>query len=304
MWDQVKALLEQPDRVAHEYRRRIAQAREGAAASDEMLRLDRQISSLRRGISRPIDSYAEGVIHKAEFVPRITGLKQRPSQLQERHKSVFEAAELERDLSLVSSRLEDFSAKVPKGSTVSTNSACGRLFARSSAVLKSTTPASRSFSESHRSMAVRDRPRRPKQTILGDIVAALLNGRWHRSVETDAFRALCPNRSGLRPPRHDPPHAQTPDKANLLLMNRIFPDRLLSLVGTGRRGNPQTQRNPAASGQGHRLEDPVSAVRQASPARQGRKARLSTSASRANSPPSSGPSRPTRWFGLLKRNRP
>ena len=84
MWDQVKALLEQPDRVAHEYRRRIAQARDGAAAPDEILRLDRQISSLRRGISRLIDSYAEGVIDKAEFEPRIAGLKQRVSQLQER----------------------------------------------------------------------------------------------------------------------------------------------------------------------------------------------------------------------------
>ena len=112
VWDQVKALLEQPDRVAHEYRRRIAQARDGAAAPDEILRLDRQISSLRRGISRLIDSYAEGVIDKAEFEPRITGLKQRVSQFQERHKAALEASKMERDLSLVISRLEDFSAKV------------------------------------------------------------------------------------------------------------------------------------------------------------------------------------------------
>jgi site-specific DNA recombinase len=115
VWDQVKALLEQPDRVAQEYRRRIAQAREGAKVPDEMLRLDRQISSLRRGISRLIDSYAEGVIDKAEFEPRITGLKQRMSQLQERHQAALEAAEAERDLSLVVSRLEDFSAKVVQG---------------------------------------------------------------------------------------------------------------------------------------------------------------------------------------------
>ena len=87
VWDQVKALLEQPDRVAQEYRRRIAQARDGAAAPDEMLRLDRQISSLRRGVSRLIDSYAEGVIDKAEFEPRITGLKQRMSQLEERYEA-------------------------------------------------------------------------------------------------------------------------------------------------------------------------------------------------------------------------
>ena len=58
VWDQVKALLEQPDRVAQEYRRRIAQARDGVKAPDETLRLNRQISSLRRRVSRLMDRYA------------------------------------------------------------------------------------------------------------------------------------------------------------------------------------------------------------------------------------------------------
>ena len=156
VWDQVKALLEQPDRVAHEYRRRIAQARDGAAAPDEILHLDRQISSLRRGIGRLIDSYAEGVIDKAEFEPRITGLKQRMSQLEERHEAALEAAAAERDLSLVISRLEDFSARVTEGLDA-LDERGRRLFARSSTALKSTTPVSRSFSEFRHSMALRDR---------------------------------------------------------------------------------------------------------------------------------------------------
>jgi site-specific DNA recombinase len=112
VWDQVRALLEDPRRVADEYRRRIAQARDGTATSDEIIRLDRQMTSLRRGIARLIDSYTEGVIDKTEFEPRIAGLKQRVSQLQERHQGALEAIESERDLALVVSRLEDFSAKV------------------------------------------------------------------------------------------------------------------------------------------------------------------------------------------------
>jgi site-specific DNA recombinase len=68
VWDQVRALLED-HRVADEYRRRIAQARDGAALPDEIVRLDRQMTSLRRGIGRLIDSYAEGVIDKTEFEP-------------------------------------------------------------------------------------------------------------------------------------------------------------------------------------------------------------------------------------------
>jgi site-specific DNA recombinase len=117
VWDQVGALLEEPHRVAGEYRRRITQARDGAAMPEEIVRLDRQITSLRRGIGRLIDSYTEGVIDKTEFEPRIVGLRQRLSQLQERHQAALEAAETERDLALVISRLEDFSAKVSKAST-------------------------------------------------------------------------------------------------------------------------------------------------------------------------------------------
>ena len=112
VWNQVRALLQEPRRVADEFRRRIAQARHGAAMPDEIVRLDRQMTSLRRGIGRLIDSYAEGVIEKTEFEPRIAGLKQRMSQLQERHQAARDAAETEHDLALVISRLEDFSAKV------------------------------------------------------------------------------------------------------------------------------------------------------------------------------------------------
>jgi site-specific DNA recombinase len=112
VWSQVRSLLEQPDRVADEYRRRIGLAHDGAALPDEIVRLNRQITTMRRGIGRLIDSYAEGLIDKTEFEPRIAGLKQRLSQLQERHRAALDAIEVERDLSLVISRLEDFSAKV------------------------------------------------------------------------------------------------------------------------------------------------------------------------------------------------
>ena len=112
VWSQVRSLLEQPDRVADEYRRRIRLAHDGAAMPDEIVRLNQQIMTMRRGIGRLIDSYAEGLIDKAEFEPRIAGLKHRLSQLDERHRAALDAIDVERDLSLVISRLEDFSAKV------------------------------------------------------------------------------------------------------------------------------------------------------------------------------------------------
>jgi len=115
VWAQVRALLEDPHRVADEYRRRIAQARDGTATSDEIIRLERQMTSLQRGIARLIDSYTEGILDKTEFEPRIAGLKQRVTQLHERHQAALEAVESERDLALVVSRLEDFAAKVTTG---------------------------------------------------------------------------------------------------------------------------------------------------------------------------------------------
>jgi site-specific DNA recombinase len=114
VWDQVKALLEDPSRVADEYRRRLDQLRNGEVP-EEIVRLDRQITALRRGIDRLIDSYTAGLIDKAEFVPRIAALRQRVSQIQTQQKNAVETITAERELSLVISRLEDFAAKVSNG---------------------------------------------------------------------------------------------------------------------------------------------------------------------------------------------
>ncbi|MEK6246483.1 MAG: recombinase family protein, partial [Pseudomonadota bacterium] len=115
VWHQVRALLEEPSRVADEYRRRIGQASNGADPPEQVARIDRQVTTLRRGIDRLIDCYAAGFIDKAEFEPRIAGLKLRMSQLQEQQKAAVKAADAERELSLVISRLQDFSAKVSQG---------------------------------------------------------------------------------------------------------------------------------------------------------------------------------------------
>jgi site-specific DNA recombinase len=122
----VRALLEDPSPVEDEYRRRLAATREGVVMPEEITRLDRQSATLRRGIERLIDSYAEGVIEKAEFTPRIAGLK-RLSLVEERRQE--DAAGLERDLSLVISRTEDFAAEVVKGLDSLDSDGRGRLFA-------------------------------------------------------------------------------------------------------------------------------------------------------------------------------
>ena len=114
VWDQVKGLLQDPSRVADEYRRRLGQLRHGEA-SEEIHRLDRQIATLRRSMDRLIDCYTAGLIDKSEFAPRLAALRQRISQSQTQEKNAAETADAERELSLVISRLEDFAAKVSSG---------------------------------------------------------------------------------------------------------------------------------------------------------------------------------------------
>ena len=115
VWAEVQAVLKDPARLADEYQRRISEAQTGGGARDDINTLDRQIARLRSGIERLIDSYAEGIIGRAEFEPRISGLKQRIGRLENDRKALTEKLELERDLVLVIGRLEEFTSRLQIG---------------------------------------------------------------------------------------------------------------------------------------------------------------------------------------------
>lgn len=112
VWERVCALLQNPSRVADEYQRRVGEAGDDTVKSDELAQLERQRAALQRGIGRLIDSYAAGVIDRPEFEPRVTGLKARLTQLQERQQAAADAANAERELTLVIGQIEDFAGKI------------------------------------------------------------------------------------------------------------------------------------------------------------------------------------------------
>ena len=70
------------------------------------------MAKLRRGIGRLIDSYAEGMIDKVDFDPRITGLRQRLVNLEDCCKVLRDQAAVQTTLSLIIGRLEDFAHRV------------------------------------------------------------------------------------------------------------------------------------------------------------------------------------------------
>ena len=116
VWNEIRALLEDPQRLADEYRRRLDVARTGGGQQQEQAAmLDRRIAGLRRGIDRLIDGYAEGLIDRDEFQPRITGLRQRRLHLQEQRQALLDAADAERSLVLVIGHVEEFAVMVRRG---------------------------------------------------------------------------------------------------------------------------------------------------------------------------------------------
>ncbi len=96
VWQEVCRLLPQQEHSEHEG-------------------LETQMSKLRRGIARLIDSYADGLIDKKEFEPRVTRMRERLHQLEEQVQRLKEESEVEEELRLILGRLETFASKVKDG---------------------------------------------------------------------------------------------------------------------------------------------------------------------------------------------
>ena len=114
VWDEIRAVLEEPERMAAEHRRRLAEARE-SPGDVQGADLDRRIAALRRGIGRLIDGYAEGLIEHDEFEPRVEGMRRRLSHAEAERQTMAANAEAERNLTLLVGRLEAFAEKVHSG---------------------------------------------------------------------------------------------------------------------------------------------------------------------------------------------
>src|SRR5438128_4155594 len=113
VWQEVGTLLAHPERLAEEYRRRLQP--ETRAQCTSLTTVEAQIGKLRQGVARLIDSYAEGLIDKPEFEPRLTRLRQRIARLEEQRQQLADEAAVHAELQLIIGRLEDFAANVHHG---------------------------------------------------------------------------------------------------------------------------------------------------------------------------------------------
>ena len=112
VWQQVRALLAHPERLQQEYERRLDlhEKNEGVGPDTDVLeRQKRQLQTVR---SRLIDSYAEGIIDKADFEPKMAQLKIKLGQLDQQIDATRQHQSGQLELVLVINRLEEFAAAV------------------------------------------------------------------------------------------------------------------------------------------------------------------------------------------------
>jgi site-specific DNA recombinase len=114
VWKDVCALLNDPEKVAAEYRRRLS-GKDNKGDAKSIDSLAKLIQKVKRGIARLIDAYGEGLLNKEEFEPRIRGARERLARLQADAQAQADAAAEEQELRLVIGQLQEFAERVQSG---------------------------------------------------------------------------------------------------------------------------------------------------------------------------------------------
>jgi site-specific DNA recombinase len=114
VWNDIYNLLSEPGRIEEEYKRRLTIS-EKNINWDIIGQMQKKIKDVRRGISRLIDSYEDGLIEKDEFEPRIKRAKMQLGKLEAEIKEANEKEERIKTLQLIIGKLKDFADKVQAG---------------------------------------------------------------------------------------------------------------------------------------------------------------------------------------------
>src|SRR5207247_5539649 len=113
VWNDVRALLADPERIEAEYQRRAQE--ETDATSPQRQQLDARRQRATQAVTRLLDAYTEGLLDKSEFEPRLRAAKQRLSALEAEHKLLLERETRDQQLRLVIQYLGHFAQRVQQG---------------------------------------------------------------------------------------------------------------------------------------------------------------------------------------------
>ncbi|MBV8678789.1 MAG: recombinase family protein [Planctomycetaceae bacterium] len=113
VWEDVRCLLSEPERVRKEYERRLQGSETGP--NQEVQHLGKLVSNVKKMISRLIDAYGDGLLDKSEFEPRISAARERLAKLEAEYRQRISEAAQEAELRLVIGQLEEFARRVSQG---------------------------------------------------------------------------------------------------------------------------------------------------------------------------------------------
>jgi site-specific DNA recombinase len=113
VWEDVRRLLSEPERVRKEYERRLQGSETGP--NQEVQHLGKMVSNVKKMISRLIDAYGDGLLDKSEFEPRISAARERLAKLEAEYRQRIGEAAQEAELRLVIGQLEEFARRVSQG---------------------------------------------------------------------------------------------------------------------------------------------------------------------------------------------
>jgi site-specific DNA recombinase len=111
VWQQVCLLLQDPPRLAQEYQRRLQEPQR----KENRAMLEAQAAKLKQGLSRLIDSYAEGLIDKQEFQPRVERSREKLRKLEQAIEAWADEERRQQELRLMVIHLEEFARCVTAG---------------------------------------------------------------------------------------------------------------------------------------------------------------------------------------------
>src|SRR5262249_2246279 len=110
VWKDVSQLLSEPERVRAEYQRRLEGS--GTNQGHDLEHINKIIRNTRKLISRLIDAYADGLLDKSEFEPRILAGRERLAKWEDERGQRTNEATQEAELRLVIGQLEQFAKRV------------------------------------------------------------------------------------------------------------------------------------------------------------------------------------------------
>jgi site-specific DNA recombinase len=113
VWEDVRSLLADPERIRQEYQRRLSgQDRQGEQADEQ---LPGRLQKARRAVARLIDAYEEGLLQRSEFEPRLQRARQRLEALEAEAAAAAQRQNQEHELEAIVGQLHEFAQRIQEG---------------------------------------------------------------------------------------------------------------------------------------------------------------------------------------------